>query len=77
MAGKKAALQCLFNRGINRSKGIITRGFSGSPEGLPASSSSSHHLITLESQRSAHKYVSSDYYYYYYLLYSLESLMGY
>ncbi|KAL1829570.1 hypothetical protein DCAR_0208910 [Daucus carota subsp. sativus] len=56
MAGKKAALQCLFNRGINRSKGIITRGFSGSPEGLPASSSSSHHLITLESQRSAHNY---------------------
>lgn len=63
MAGKKAAmLQCLFNRGggvVYRSKGLFTRSYSSRPQGLSASSSSSsQHLINLESQHSAHKYVS-------------------
>lgn len=61
MAGKKAAmLQCLFNRGggaVYRSKGLFTPSYSSSPQGLSASSSSSsQHLINLESQHSAHNY---------------------
>ncbi|XP_074329631.1 ornithine aminotransferase, mitochondrial [Apium graveolens] len=58
MAGKKAMLQCLLKRGgvVYRSKRSFLRSYSATPEGLSASSSSSQHLINLESQRSAHNY---------------------